>query len=165
MAATRVAILKIILANPSAAAFSQKEQPLSPSSGFAETLKNSAEAFAWACAGGFLLYKAVSGYMISNLSLSVACLRQRAASGKDYLVVTASLKKGDRGAVSLHEVIASVFGTDGKHETKRLSATRRLSSIKLGSDEVLRLKDSPARESRIPKMQLIRRAALARQWL
>jgi hypothetical protein len=117
-----------------------------------ETLKNSTEAFAWACAGGFFLYKTVSGYLISNLSLSVTCQRQRANSGKDYLVVTASLKKGDRGAISLHEVIASVLCAGGKHETKPLSATRRLTSIKVGSDEVFRLKDSPARD--VPLLNL-----------
>ena len=118
----------------------------------AETTKNFTEALAWACAGGFFLYKAVSGYLISNLSLSVTCQREIANAGMDYLVVTASLKKGDRGAVSLHEVIASVFGTDGKHQTKCLSATKRLSSIKLGSDELLQLKDSPAKD--VPLLNL-----------
>jgi hypothetical protein len=37
----------------------------------AETAKNWAEAFAWLCAGGFFVYKAFSGYLISNLSLSL----------------------------------------------------------------------------------------------
>src|SRR5713101_2740651 len=119
----------------------------------AETLKNATEAFAWACAGGFFLYKAISGYLISNLAVSVTCQRQptNSESKKDYLVVTANLKKGDRGAISLHEVVASVFGADGSHKTKRLSATRRLSSIKVGSDEV-RLSDFPATD--VPLLNL-----------
>jgi hypothetical protein len=98
-----------------------------------ETVKNLAEAFALACAGGFFLYKAFSGYLISDLSLSLACNREHSvpeASGTDYLAVTANLKKGEHGAVTLHDVRARVSPTiKGESESKGLAATKRLTSI------------------------------------
>jgi hypothetical protein len=93
----------------------------------AETVKNWAEAFAWVCAGAFFVYKAFSGYLISNLSLSLKCRRRHLAPGTDYLVVTAGLKKGDRGAVSLHDIRAHVSPTvDGELDFKPLIGIKRL---------------------------------------
>jgi hypothetical protein len=100
----------------------------------AETFKNWSEAFAWLCAGGFFLYKAFSGYLISNLSLSLVCNRERSTpetNETDYLVVTANLKKGDRGAVTLHDVRATVAPTiQGEPNSKVLAGIRRLTSNK-----------------------------------
>jgi hypothetical protein len=73
-----------------------------------EGIKNLSEAFARICAGGFFLYKMLSGYLISNLILSLACDRKPTDVGADFLVVRTTLKKGDRGAVALHDVIAQV---------------------------------------------------------
>ena len=97
-----------------------------------ETVKNWLEAFAWACAGAFFVYKTFSGYLISNLSLSISCQRTKAGSEHpvtDYLVVTANLKKGDRGAVSLHDLQAQVSPTvQGESSCKPLAGARRLTS-------------------------------------
>jgi len=104
----------------------------------AETFKNWSEAFAWLCAGGFFLYKAFSGYLISNLSLSLICNRERSTQetyGTDYLVVTANLRKGERGAVTLHDVRARVSPTvHGEPDSKVLAGIRRLTSNKTGLD-------------------------------
>lgn len=99
---------------------------------FAEILKNWTEAFAWACAGGFFVYKAISGYLISNLTLSISCRRKRskpASGASDYLVVSANVKKGERGAVSLHDLSAHVSPTvPGEADSKQLAGIRRLTS-------------------------------------
>jgi hypothetical protein len=112
--------------------------PWSSAKAVAETFKNWSEAFAWLCAGGFFLYKAFSGYLISNLSLSLTCNRQRSnaeSHATDYLVVTANLKKGDRGAVTLHDVRATVSPTiQGEPDSKVLAGIRRLTSNKTNSD-------------------------------
>jgi hypothetical protein len=100
----------------------------------AETAKNWAEAFAWLCAGGFFVYKAFSGYLISNLSLSLKCQRRHTGRGTDYLVVTARLKKGDRGAVSLHDIRAHVSPTvEGESDFQSLVGINRLSSRDVGN--------------------------------
>ncbi len=110
-----------------------------------ETFKNLCEAFAWACAGGFFLYKAFSGHIISNLSLSLTC--QRAHSGltipsMDYLVVTANLKKGDRGAVTLHDLQAYVSPTmQNEASFKKLAGTRRLTSTRSSTTGILRIEN------------------------
>jgi hypothetical protein len=118
----------------------------------AETFKNWTEAFAWACAEGFFVYKTFSGYVISNLSLSLKCHRKHSEPGKDFLVVTANLKKGDRGAVSLHDVRACVSSATGKLETKILAGSRRLSSTKAGAQGVFRLRESEAKD--VPLLNL-----------
>jgi hypothetical protein len=109
----------------------------------AETFKNWVEAFAWACAGGFFIYKAFSGYLISNLSLALTCQRQHASLDADYLVVTANLKKGDRGAVTLHDITARVSPTlAGEQNPKALAGIRRLTSKKVGPNKIFQIENS-----------------------
>ena len=96
---------------------------------FSEGVKAWAEAFGFAAAGGFFIYKMFSGYLIANLNLSVNC--ERKASSKadvDLLVVTALVKKGDRGAVTLHDAEARI-STPAPNEAalKKLSSITRLS--------------------------------------
>jgi len=119
----------------------------------AETVKNWVEAFAWSCAGVFFVYKAFSGYLITNLSLSVTCHRERSGqvAGTDYLVVVANVKKGDRGAVSLHEVRADVSPVADEKTHKPLAATGRLTSY-IHDDGVFQLKKS--RASKTPLLNL-----------
>jgi hypothetical protein len=46
-----------------------------------------AEAFAFASAGGFFLYKIISGYLVVNLDLSLTCERKFSGSQQiDYLL-------------------------------------------------------------------------------
>lgn len=107
--------------------------------------KDWSEAFAWICAGGFFLYKMLSGYLISNLTLSLACDRKTADVGADFLVVRATLKKGDRGAVALHDVIAEVSpAAPGEDQAKPLAATRRLSSAPSDMKGILKIVNSPS---------------------
>jgi hypothetical protein len=67
------------------------------------------EAFAYAGAAGFFIYKAVFGYLISNLTLALSSDRRRSPDvEQDYVTVLAQLKKGDRGALTLHHAIATI---------------------------------------------------------
>ena len=96
---------------------------------FAETVKLWAEAAAFTGAAGFFLYKAVSGYLISNLTLSLTCKRQRSHQQEtDFLAIMATIKKGDRGAVSLHDARATVsYGTPVQELSKEFAGTSRVS--------------------------------------
>jgi hypothetical protein len=81
----------------------------------AETLKPFAEIIAYAAAGVFFLYKAASGFFVSNLSLKLSCRRKPSRDGQvDYLSVVASLKKGDKGALKLFDAQVRVTCPDGK---------------------------------------------------
>jgi len=112
-----------------------------------EIVRNWAEAFAWLCAGAFFVYKAFSGYLISNLSVSLKCRRRHLGSGTDYLTVTVSLKKGDRGAVSLHDIRAHVSPTaDGELDFKPLVGTKRLGS-RDGGNGTWRILETQSREA------------------
>jgi len=67
-------------------------------------------ALAFAAAALFFAFKALSGYLISNLSLALTSHRQPTAdAAKDYVTVVAHLKKGDRGAVTLHDAVATLY--------------------------------------------------------
>lgn len=110
--------------------------------------KDWSEAFAWICAGGFFLYKTFSGYLISNLSLSVTCERKPARAGFDFLVVHAVLKKGDRGAVALHDAMAQVSPVaPGEKEAKPLTGIRRLSSRPSEIKGVLEIVNAPSKKT------------------
>jgi hypothetical protein len=68
-----------------------------------------AEIFALVAAGVYFLYRLLSGYFFVNLSLALDCTRQRIrASAEDYLVVTATLTKGDKDSLRLHDAKVSV---------------------------------------------------------
>jgi hypothetical protein len=67
------------------------------------------QAVALLGAGGFFAYKAYTGYLRVNLTLTVSCTRQRMTDdSKDYLVIQIHLKKGPNGSVALHDVRALV---------------------------------------------------------
>jgi hypothetical protein len=97
-----------------------------------EGLKQLFEALAFACAAGFFIYKAFSGYLISNLTLAIECDRRRSSDNTDYLAVTALVRKGDRGAITLHDAEAIIETTNNNFPKslgpQKLQGIQRLSS-------------------------------------
>jgi hypothetical protein len=85
------------------------------------------ELFAYVAAGGFFLYKLLTGYLMTNLSVSLSCSRQCAKrNGKDHLIVRVNLSKGERGSVNLHDAQVKVkWNSDA--EAKPLIGTDRRS--------------------------------------
>jgi hypothetical protein len=73
-----------------------------------EHAKDIVETIALACGGIYFGYKAYTGYLRVNLSLSVQCYRQAASATHDVLVVCARLTKGANGSLTLHDVQARV---------------------------------------------------------
>lgn len=57
---------------------------------------------------GFFLYKWRTGYHKINLELSIACERVPMDADREHLSITATLKKGDRGSLRLHDLQARV---------------------------------------------------------
>lgn len=86
---------------------------LEAASKFAD-LRHLAEIFALISAGGFFLYKAISGYLVTNLSLKLSCVRQRIPGSKeDYVKATVAMEKGDRGTVKIHDILGTVCTIGG----------------------------------------------------
>ena len=85
-----------------------------------ETAKSVGDAFkvwaefvAYSSAGAFLIYKVLSGYFITDLSMKISCERFTRAPGTDYVAVTAILKKGDKGTIRIHDARVRIT-SDGK---------------------------------------------------
>jgi hypothetical protein len=112
-----------------------------------ESVKAWAEAFAFASAAGFFLYKAFSGYMIANLTLCLNCERRVSRkAGVDYLVVTAVVRKGDRGAVTLHDAQARISAPAPNEKVlKKLSGIIRLSFRE--ADGILQIQENQSQKS------------------
>jgi hypothetical protein len=64
------------------------------------------KAFALLATGAFFVYKVVAGYQKIDLRLSLRCERSAIDSNTDLLVVFASLEKGDRGSMRIHDMQA-----------------------------------------------------------
>jgi|HubBroStandDraft_1064217.scaffolds.fasta_scaffold331560_1 hypothetical protein len=101
------------------------------------TIKDLAQILAWIAAAGFFTYKAISGYFVVDASLRLDCERKRARS-RDFLSVTATLKKGERGAIAL--VDARVRVRNGGNsatigEPQELVGIRRLSYASDGDEK------------------------------
>lgn len=92
-----------------------------------ETLKVWAQIIAYGSGGLFLIYKVVSGYFICDLSLKVSC--ERFSNGeKDQLAVTAAIKKGENGAVQVHDARIRVTDQSGAFvDARPMIGTERLS--------------------------------------
>jgi hypothetical protein len=74
-----------------------------------EVAKGVIEALAYVLAGGFFLYKWISGYQTTNLSLEIVPTRQPdPKSAKDLLKVVLVLTKGDRGSVHIFNIGVTV---------------------------------------------------------
>jgi hypothetical protein len=68
----------------------------------------------WTAAAGAMLFlfKLVAGYFIANLSIELSQRRLSATEeGKDYLVITVKLTKGDRSTLTLHDIRLQLFQT------------------------------------------------------
>jgi hypothetical protein len=69
------------------------------------------EALAYLLAGGFFLFRWTSGYLTTNLSLDITQSRQKSSeSGKDRLLITVILTKGDSGSLHLFNIGMAVNG-------------------------------------------------------
>ena len=77
-----------------------------------EHVKDVAETIALACGGAYFGYKAYTGYLRVNLSLSIQCFRQTANTTQDALVVSVRLTKGPNGSLTLHDIQARVSQGD-----------------------------------------------------
>lgn len=96
----------------------------------ASYLKDWGQIAAWTGAALFFAYKIVSGYFIIDLSLKMECERRKLRDrAQDYLAVTVTAKKGERGAIELHDARLTVFdySTGQKiHDSVRFKGARRL---------------------------------------
>jgi hypothetical protein len=113
----------------------------------ADIARGLAETFAFVSAGLFFLYKAISGYLVSNLTLSLSCERKFSGDNNlDYLLVTTLVKKGDRGAVILHDAEARVSpSSTANSEVKKLSGIIRLSFRR--SNGILQIKEEQSKKA------------------
>jgi Trypsin-like peptidase domain len=92
-----------------------------------ETAKNLGEALAFVGAALFFLYKAVTGYQTFNASISIQCQRRKQKVGPmDVLVVSTTLKKGERGTVALKDAWARVTPEKETFQLKRFIGIDRL---------------------------------------
>jgi hypothetical protein len=73
-----------------------------------EVAKTIAETAAYVAGFLFFVYKALTGYLIVNVSVSGTTDRARATEKEDNLTISATLKKGKNGSVDLHDARARV---------------------------------------------------------
>ncbi len=67
-------------------------------------IKDIAQVLAWVAAALYFGYQAISGYFLVNVSLSVDTERRKSHNeDKDFLKVTVSVEKGDRGTLHLYD--------------------------------------------------------------
>lgn len=80
---------------------------------------------AWLAAAVFFAYKVLSGYLISDVSIKLACERKHKSAELDYLALTVTLKKGERGGIVIHDGQARVRGLT-VNSPQELIGVRRL---------------------------------------
>ena len=91
-----------------------------------EDTKNLAEVFAFGSAAIFFLYKAITGYLITNLSISLSSSRHTAIDeNTDWLTIVAKLTKGDRGSLDLHDAKVRVRWQEGEITERLIGYTRQ----------------------------------------
>jgi hypothetical protein len=96
------------------------------------------QVLAFLGAAAFFLYKAITGYLIVNMSLSAKIERGRKNDATDYLAIAATVKKGELGSLELHDARTHVswpgdckereligyerltFGTDPESKRRRI---------------------------------------------
>jgi len=102
--------------------------PLESFKQIGEALKVWAEFIAYGSGGVFLIYKIVSGYFITDLSLRITCERFPLDNESDNLSVAAMVRKGDKGTVRIHDCKIRVTDMAGQVlDEKRMCGTDRLS--------------------------------------
>jgi len=75
-----------------------------------DRIKTLAEIAAYGAALVFFIYKACAGYLITELSLTIVCIRAHCSSDtqRDDLCAAATVKKGEKGTLRLHDAQARV---------------------------------------------------------
>jgi hypothetical protein len=73
---------------------------------FSEILKNWAEIVAYGLAAIFFIYRAFSGYLVTNLSVRISCSREidPADNTAELVSISLVLLKGERGSVWIHDI-------------------------------------------------------------
>jgi hypothetical protein len=97
-----------------------------------------AKTLGFFAAAVFVIYKAISGYLITNMSVKLDFNRQRSVkTDMDYLVVNASLSKGDRGSVNIHDAKVKVRYDGSEPPAVPLIGVERLSykTVRLNNEE------------------------------
>lgn len=92
--------------------------------------KDFAEIVALASAALFFLYKAITGYLRANLSLSVRCVRLSSGDrSTDRLAISMHIAKGTNGSVALHDASARIT-VDGQTQVHSFPGTLRSERVK-----------------------------------
>jgi hypothetical protein len=74
-----------------------------------EHIKTVVEISAYAAVLAFFIYKVLAGYVVTGLSVKVACDRARSANpANDHLSICAAAKKGKTGTLRLHDAQARI---------------------------------------------------------
>jgi len=68
---------------------------------------------AWLAALFFFGYKLLTGYLITDMSVKIACERKHKNEKMDYLAIAVTIKKGERGGVQIHDGQAWVRSLPG----------------------------------------------------
>lgn len=90
-------------------------------------IKSLVELGAYAAALAFFAYKALAGYFITGLSLSVGCTRVRTDHlDKDFLCICATLKKSETGSLALHDAQVRITVVGSTPQTLDLVGIERL---------------------------------------
>lgn len=91
-----------------------------------EGAKGVAEILAVAAAALFFVHKWASGYLLINASVSLGTTRQKSSgSGKDVLAVMATIVKGDRNSLELHDGRVRVSWQGGQAVVPLVGVDRR----------------------------------------
>ena len=89
------------------------------------------EILAYAAALVFFLYKAIAGYLVTQMGLAIACKRVHSTTaGNDHLAVVATLKKGKTGTLRLHDAQARFTIPTGSLPPIELIGVERLTFAK-----------------------------------
>jgi hypothetical protein len=119
-------------------------------SAISEIVKNYAQVAAWSAGGLFFLVKALQGYLVIDMSVSVIPARQTGDTGNlDYLVASVKLQKGDRGSFRLHD--ARIIVTQGQNKQESRLGFERFSFRRTGKLLAINLDKL---SSRIPTLNL-----------
>jgi hypothetical protein len=91
-----------------------------------EIAKAVTQILAFLAAAAFFAYKAITGYLIVNVSLSGKIERSQGTDANDYLAISATVKKGSHGSLELHDARTKVTWVGGSEE-RELEGIERLS--------------------------------------
>ncbi len=91
-------------------------------------LRHIAEIAALIAAACYFIYRTISGYLITNLSIKISCKRQHLANTmNDILAVSATLIKGDRGTICINDMKARITYTGNESKIIPFIGYERLS--------------------------------------